>query len=264
MEGTDRDDFAIYDGILTFRLLPDYEIPADSNGDNEYEITVVASDSGNLRDTVDAAITITQVNEGPEITPTHTNTQLTVQEATDPTLDPQNQVLAAYSATDPEGDDVTRWSLSGSDGGDFEISATGVLTFRNVPDYDRPADSNRDNEYLVTIRAYDAGNRYGSLDVTVTVTPFNELPSSTRAAGPNSPTVRTGRGRYTPTGPRTRSRLRLVGPWRAWTGHSSPSITGARCPSPTLWTSRPGRILTGTTCMTSPWWPKMTGDLRAN
>ena len=176
VEGTDRDDFAIYDGILTFRLLPDYEIPADSNGDNEYEITVVASDSGNLRDTVDAAITITQVNEGPEIARTNANTDITVQEDTDPTLDPQNQILATYSATDPEGDDVTRWSLSGSDGGDFEISATGVLTFRNPPDYDRPADSNRDNEYLVTIRAYDAGNRYGSLDVTVTVTPLNEPP----------------------------------------------------------------------------------------
>ena len=176
VEGTDRDDFAIYDGILTFRLLPDYEIPADSNGDNEYEITVVASDSGNLRDTVDAAITITQVNEGPEIARTNANTDITVQEDTDPTLDPQNQILATYSATDPEGDDVTRWSLSGSDGSDFEISATGVLTFRNPPDYDRPADSNRDNEYLVTIRAYDAGNRYGSLDVTVTVTPLNEPP----------------------------------------------------------------------------------------
>ena len=174
VEGSDRDDFAIYNGILTFRLLPDYEIPADSNGDNEYEITVVASDSGNLRDTVDATITITEVNEGPEITPTHTNTQLTIQEYTDPTLDPQNQILATYSATDPEGDAVTRWSLSGSDGGDFEISETGALTFRNVPDYDRPADSNRDNEYLVSIRAYDVGNRYGSLDVTVTVTDVNE------------------------------------------------------------------------------------------
>ena len=32
-----------------------------------------------------------------------------------------------------------------------------------------PADSNRDNEYLVTIRAYN-GSTYGSLDVTVTVT----------------------------------------------------------------------------------------------
>ena len=177
VEGSDRDDFAIYDGILTFRLLPDYEIPADSDSDNEYEITVVASDSANLRDTVDATITITEVSEGPEVTRTNTNTQLTVQEYTDPTADPQVQVLATYSATDPEGDDVTRWSLAGSDGGDFTISETGELTFRNAPDYDRPADSNRDNEYLVAVRAYDEGNRYGSLDVTVTVTAVNEPPA---------------------------------------------------------------------------------------
>ena len=164
VEGSDRDDFAIYDGILTFRLLPDYEIPADSNGDNEYEITVVASDSGNLRDTVEAIITITEVNEGPEVSGRQAYT----------VVEGQELIGASFTAADPEGDDVTRWSLSGSDGGDFEISETGVLTFRNVPDYDRPADSNRDNEYLVSIRVYDAGNRYGSLDVTVTVTDVNE------------------------------------------------------------------------------------------
>ena len=164
VEGTDRDDFAIYDGILTFRLLPDYEIPADLNGDNEYGITVVASDSGNLRDTVDATITITEVNEGPEVSGRQAHTVVEGQELSG----------ASFTAADPEGDAITRWSLSGSDGGDFEISETGVLTLRNVPDYDRPADSNRDNEYLVSIRAYDAGNRYGSLDVTVNVTDVNE------------------------------------------------------------------------------------------
>ena len=44
VEGFDGDDFAIHNGVLTFRLLPDYEIPADTGGDNEYQITVVASD----------------------------------------------------------------------------------------------------------------------------------------------------------------------------------------------------------------------------
>ena len=40
------------------------------------------------------------------------------------------------------------------------------MTFRNVPDYERPADSNRDNVYEVTVRPYD-GRNYGSHDVTV-------------------------------------------------------------------------------------------------
>ena len=162
--GADGDDFAIYGGVLTFRRLPDFEEPADANRDNAYEITIVAADLQGSRDTVAAAVTITEVNEGPRVSGT---TSFTVAEG-------QDLIGASFSANDQEGDAVTRWSLSGSDGGDFEINETGVLTFRNTPDYDRPADSNRDNVYLVSVRAYDSGNRYGSLDVTVTVTDVNE------------------------------------------------------------------------------------------
>ena len=52
---------------------------------------------------------------------------------------------------------------------------TAELTFRNPPDHDRPVDSNRDNEYLVTIRPYD-GRVYGHYEVTITVTSDNEPP----------------------------------------------------------------------------------------
>ena len=92
----------------------------------------------------------------------------------------ENQDLsnATYTASDPEGGDVTRWSLAGRDGGDFAISQDGVLTFRNSPDYERPADSNRDNVYEVTVRPHD-GRYYGAFDVTVTVTPVDEVPTIT-------------------------------------------------------------------------------------
>ena len=164
VEGVDGSDFAIYNGVLSFRLLPDYEEPADSNQDNEYNITVVASDNQGLRDTVDATVTITEVNEGPNVSGIISFTVVEGQELSG----------ASFTANDQEGDQVTRWSLSGSDGGDFTITEFGVMTFRTLPDYDRPADSNRDNEYLVTVRAYDSGNRYGSLEVIVTVTNVNE------------------------------------------------------------------------------------------
>ena len=95
----------------------------------------------------------------------------------------QNLTGATFTGRDPEVPDaaVTDWRLSGSDAGDFTITDTSQqtgrntaeLTFRNIPDFDRPADSNRDNEYVVTIRAYN-GSTYGSLDVTVTVTDQNE------------------------------------------------------------------------------------------
>ena len=80
-----------------------------------------------------------------------------------------------YFASDPEGSSTTfTWSLSGTDGGDFNISQNGELTFRNTPDYESPADSNRNNEYLLTVVATDEGRLRGSLDVTVTVTDVDD------------------------------------------------------------------------------------------
>ena len=188
VEGDDRDDFEIGEGVLTFKEEPDYENPTDSTPgspqrDNVYEITVVASDGTN-RDTLDVAITVTDVNEGPEVTGQATRT---VSENFD-------EVVATYTATDPEGSAVTRWNLAGPDSGDFSITDTSKqtgqytadLSFRNAPDFDRPVDSNRDNEYLVTVRPYD-GRYYGNHEVTVTVTASNEPPALT---GSNARTFR--------------------------------------------------------------------------
>ena len=151
LEGDDADDFAIDEGVLTFKAEPDYENPTDASlrspqRDNVYEITVVASD-GTKRGTLDVTITVTDVNEGPRISG---NSTLTVSENYD-------EILETYTARDPEAldADISLWSLSGSDGGDFIINEDGELTFRDPPDFDSPSDSNRDSEYLVTIRAYD-------------------------------------------------------------------------------------------------------------
>ena len=167
LEGDDGGDFAIYNGVVNFRLLADLENPVDADEDNVYEITVVAADRAGLRDTVDAVITITDQSEGPVIagTPSHT-----VAENHDIT-----QVLGSYIATDARDNRPVfpRWSLSGRDGGDFTINEDGELAFRNIPDYDRPADANRDSVYEVTVRGHDS-RAYGNLDVTVTVTDINE------------------------------------------------------------------------------------------
>ncbi|WP_420625273.1 cadherin domain-containing protein [Candidatus Poriferisodalis sp.] len=167
LEGADGGDFAIYNGMVTFRLLPDLENPVDDDADNVYEITVVAADSAGLRDTVNAVITITDQSEGPVIAGT---TSYTVAENYDIA-----QVLGSYTATDAKDNRPVhpRWSLSGRDGGDFTINKRGELTFRSIPDYDRPADSNRDNVYEVAVRGHDS-RAYGNLNVTVRVTPVNE------------------------------------------------------------------------------------------
>ena len=182
VEGADGGDFAIHNGVLTFRLLPDLENPVDSDEDNVYEITVVASDQAGSRDTVNAVITITDQSEGPVIAGT---TSYTVAENYDIA-----RALGSYTATDAKDGRTVhpQWSLSGRDGGDFVIDrSSGTLTFRNTPDYDRPADSDRDNVYEVTIRGHDS-QAYGNLNVTVTVTNINE--EAPVITGRNSHTVR--------------------------------------------------------------------------
>ena len=182
VEGTDGEDFAIYNGVLTFRRLPDLENPVDADEDNMYEITVVAADRAGLRDTVNATITITEQPEGPVIAG---RTSYTVAENYDIT-----QTLGSYTATDAKDARTVhpQWSLAGRDSGDFIIDRdSGALTFRNTPDYDRPADGNRDNVYEVTVRGHDS-RAYGNLNVTVTVTNINE--EAPVVAGRNSHTVR--------------------------------------------------------------------------
>ena len=168
VRGTDGDDFEISErGVLAFEEPPNHEIPVDSDGDNIYLLTVVATDGGGREGTLDLMITVTEVNEGPEITERSVGTAFPYTE---------NEIgdVATFTAIDPEDPNIVPvWSLSGTDGRDFAISQTGVLTFRYAPDYDRPADSNRDNEYRVTIRASD-GRYYGYLEVTVTVANVNE------------------------------------------------------------------------------------------
>ena len=48
----------------------------------------------------------------------------------------------------------------------------------HVPDYERPADSNRDNTYVFTVQVSD-GRYYGTFEEMVTVTPVNEPPNIT-------------------------------------------------------------------------------------
>ena len=82
-------------------------------------------------------------------------------------------MLYTYRATDPEGG-TTTWSVAGTDGGDFAIY-DGMLSFRRLPDFESPADADRDNEYLLTVQASD-GRNTGSLEVTVVVTEQDEGP----------------------------------------------------------------------------------------
>ena len=195
LSGTDASAFRIdSSGNLAFDGAPDYETPGDSGRNNVYEVSVDAKDSA-LTSSLSVTVTVTPVNEPPVIKGVTTIDDYDENDTDD---------VATYTATDPEGDTSITWSLAGSDSGDFDFTG-GVLTFKSVPDYERPADSGGNNHYEVTVQATDSNNKRGQLHVDVIVAPVDEPPVIT---GPdavddfpeNSATSRQV-GRYTATDP---------------------------------------------------------------
>ena len=87
---------------------------------------------------------------------------------------------AVFHATDPQGDMLT-WSVAGTDAEQFQLSASGVLSFAVPPDYESPSDDNADSVYAITVTVSD-GKLDRSLDVTVTVTNVDE-PGSADLSG---------------------------------------------------------------------------------
>ena len=83
--------------------------------------------------------------------------------------------VRSYTASGPDAASV-RLPLEGDDRGDFMIEGSGMsimLKFRNSPNFEAPADANRDNRYMVTIKATD-GTYMDTRDVMVMVTNLDE------------------------------------------------------------------------------------------
>lgn len=165
--------------ILSFRTSRNYEDPKDKDGDNVYEVTVRASDGGNLYNDKAVTVRVTNVDEAPSIM-ANTPTSYEFAENSD-------EDVGTFTATDPEGANIA-WSLAaGDDAEDFSINATtGVLSFDidtaqdgsspGSPDFENAQDTGADNTYNVTVQASDdsATPNVGTLAVAVEVTNVNE------------------------------------------------------------------------------------------
>ena len=78
---------------------PDFEQPADSGGDNVYNVEIQAEDSGGIEASLPVTVTVRDVNEGPEVT--SGSPSFTIDENRD-------LPSAVYTGFDPEGGTVTR------------------------------------------------------------------------------------------------------------------------------------------------------------
>ena len=130
--------------------------PLNHEGRDSYRGTIMVSDSKNADGEADTAIdtviavtiTVEDVPEAPEVSG----------RASIDIPEDSGSFVESYSATDPEGDTIGL-SLVGTDSGDFEEFGSGVLRFPATPDYENPADSNRDNTYLVRVRSHRRDER---------------------------------------------------------------------------------------------------------
>ena len=197
-DGEDAGDFEITKdaftgvGTLSFKNRPNFEMPADDADadapDNVYEIIVKISDGTNTRD-YPATVTVTNVDETPEITAESNSPSFAEIEydATSPVL-----TVDTYTARGEEEETIT-WSLGGDDASDFTITkdtntGAGVLAFSNRPNYEMPAGApamvgdDPDNTYEIIVMATDENVSPNTTEntreypVAVTVSEVNEKP----------------------------------------------------------------------------------------
>ena len=93
--------------------------------------------------------------------------------------------VRSFTSMDPEGDSI-EWDVRGLDAADFTISSTGVLEFKDPPDFEDPTDRELDPTYNSATYEYTAAGIVGHdnvYQVTVSATevrnnrPDNTLPA---------------------------------------------------------------------------------------
>ena len=142
LAGTDRDDFTISTGgVLRFAAEPNFEAPTDSGGNNDYRLTVVASDGPN---TVRRNVTVTVENvEEPGAV------SLSSQQ-------PQVETELTATLTDPDGGiSLLSWTWERSQNQADWTAIDGATSRRYTPD------TGDLNHYLRATASYTDGHGAG-------------------------------------------------------------------------------------------------------
>ncbi len=157
-----------------------FTISGDQDNDaanGEVTLTLNTTDGGvNIGSPSTSTVTIID-DEEPNSAP--------VVATTSPISVPENQTsVATLQATDPDGDEITGWSIaSGTDGALFSLTNGGVLSFVTAPDYESPSDTGGDNGYELSVTASDGADASSPVTITVNVTDVNEPPPAMNQPG---------------------------------------------------------------------------------
>ena len=205
LSGADSDKFEIDTDTgatvaLSFEASPDFENPADSGGNNVYNVTVKVTDSRGRTDSVDVAVMVTNVEEDGVVT--LSNRQ------------PEVGVPIRAMLTDPDDGvrDVTwQWSAASADivgaksasytpvSGDMGKELTATATYRDSATEDNQFTPDDESEDTVagasefTVKDTDSNNQAPVFPDQDDGTPGNQSDRATRYvredAAPNNPVV---------------------------------------------------------------------------
>ena len=165
------------DGGLTLGA-QDYETPADADGDNVYEATVVATDADQNTDWQSIEVTVTDVIETSTVTISGLSNATT----------PENVAWTSPSPTATGAIGAVIWTSSGADAALFTLASDGGLTL-GAQDYETPADADGDNVYAATVVATDADANEDTHSLEVTVTDVIETSTVTIGGFSNATTT---------------------------------------------------------------------------
>ena len=169
LAGADAGHFNIdaTSGALAFSASPSLESPQDADGDNEYQVTIVATDLAANSSSLDLSVHVADdIGSPPAFAAPSASVAVN-----------ENSTSVVYTALadDPDADDVISYGVEGADSALFAIDATsGELNFLSPPDYESPLDSGADNTYDLTITAQDLVGNQGQQSLTITITNLND------------------------------------------------------------------------------------------
>ena len=173
LEGADADSFTVdtRSGQLRTRSGKTWDYETTSR----YSVDVKATDGHEGERSIPVFVDLNDLNEAPIFT------SAAAFEAA------ENQLSAGrVTAEDPDGaDNLTGYTVTGgADQNLFEVNSSGVLTFKEAPDFERPSDAGGNRQYNVAVTATGgSGGRAltAQQSIAVTLTDENEPPVFTSA-----------------------------------------------------------------------------------
>ena len=170
LSGPDAERFTIdtVTGEIYFLVSPDFEVPADQDQNNLYEVTVTAHEPGEITTSQNITISVLPVDDNPTL---HVGPFA----ASVPENVPTSDVVLTFAATDADLPTGLTFGLTGDDSSLFSINnETGEIRFLVSPNFEAPGDLDQDNVYSIGVMTFDGGGAGVERAVTITVLPVND------------------------------------------------------------------------------------------